>query len=1089
MMRRRTSTHIRLVAGCLAGVLAIAACGSSESSGDRDRNLPAEPAPFFTTAVDGVARNRIGDASIAIPFSVSDRAQADGSTLVSAINFVADGDGVRTEIYFTRLNQTGEFDPTLGVDGVQTWTLRREIVPIVSMTSDGYAVAAVATLAPFGSSQFVELLRYDVKAGKLDESFGNKGRLVLDPVFTQGSGGLLADNGGGVIVVGSDSDTGERSFASRWTAAGRDVNFGVNGRLDLDAPTFPGAGIDEKFSCDTPVLGAERGRATAVVYGCGLSREVTNENGNVVPYMRRAIATRFFDEAGEFAGPATIAFLDAPDEALPFGSRPEVFDVDFEAGDAAAESYITINGGGGTGEVVTLTDIYSKFVRRENTNGSAGMRLPSSIFGRGEAGQRILSFARFMSNPLPRIVGLSIDTVSQSTKLETAGFPLDATYWGDTVSSDNGLPISDLPAISHGFDRVSYVGNDVFLNVVADGVTEFRPFTETRQRLVDRDGYMKIGRDGAVVAPYGSSKGMAEISLKRADRQLDTFVVPGLLPAVDGSMYSVSFRFEPVEPGAGIPNSILAFTKFDGAGKVIGETAVVSKKFNPFFNERATVAFDGIDNFYLVVFSGADLGVAKFSLSKESFDPEYGEGGFVKFPGGSQPGTNFDWVSAQLQVATDGTVDAIRSGFAAEADEYGRHQLEIKTVRFTPQGVIDASSPEATILIPEHSRCQCTYDRVSAGLADAAVVDAAGRLLVVLPQVRAFDEAGNELAFGPTAFNNGGKEGVFFRGGGEIRRFQRDGKLDPTFGTNGVGGVSMYKIGADIPIGQPRIALDDKGNIFTTVIGMELGVPENARTELDLTIEGEYSYSVMLNADGVPINFTPREQSPAGKFVTGLVDDSKPQISPTPPSTPGTTSDAGTTSATTSVITAPPGAGTDDVIPADVVQVTGATSPAVTITGTPADRAIEVRWSVPASLANDKANYTVVASPGGQKCTTSTTSCVFKKLEPWTPYTFTIKTVSASSASVPDSAPSVPVKPVRIVKRGSRTEPTKLITPASTGKQTWKAAGGCKVTKDGKTFTATKDAGLCTLSLTTAKAGKVPKTTRTITVVVRAIAK
>jgi hypothetical protein len=130
----------------------------------------------------------------------------------------------------------------------------------------------------------------------------------------------------------------------------------------------------------------------------------------------------------------------------------------------------------------------------------------------------------------------------------------------------------------------------------------------------------------------------------------------------------------------------------------------------------------------------------------------------------------------------------------------------------------------------------------------------------------------------------------------------------------------------------------------------------------------------------------------------------------------------------------------------------------------------------------------VTATPGGQKCTTSTTSCVFKKLEPWTTYTFAITTVSASSTDAAVSS-LIGIKPVRVLTRDSRTDPTKLITPASTGKRTWRATGGCKVTADGKLFTTPKDGALCTLSLTTAKVGKSPKTTRTITVVVRAVAK
>jgi hypothetical protein len=80
------------------------------------------------------------------------------------------------------------------------------------------------------------------------------------------------------------------------------------------------------------------------------------------------------------------------------------------------------------------------------------------------------------------------------------------------------------------------------------------------------------------------------------------------------------------------------------------------------------------------------------------------------------------------------------------------------------------------------------------------------------------------------------------------------------------------------------------------------------------------------------------------------------------------------------------------------------------------------------------------------------------------------------------------VKPIRVVKRGTTSELTDLITPASAGKQTWKVAGPCKISGDKRKFIASKDAGQCTLSLVTAKSGKTPKTGRSITVIVKAVA-
>jgi hypothetical protein len=152
------------------------------------------------------------------------------------------------------------------------------------------------------------------------------------------------------------------------------------------------------------------------------------------------------------------------------------------------------------------------------------------------------------------------------------------------------------------------------------------------------------------------------------------------------------------------------------------------------------------------------------------------------------------------------------------------------------------------------------------------------------------------------------------------------------------------------------------------------------------------------------------------------------------------------------------------------------------------DRSIGVKWAIPQTLANKTVTYEVAATPGGKACTTASTLCVFRGLDPWTTYTFTVG-VKSGAEGVLASDPSSPLRPMRILARKKTVKTTSLVTPAAKGKLTWRVTGGCTLSADSTTLSTPKDATTCTLSVRSPKAGKTPAATRTITIDVRAIVK
>jgi hypothetical protein len=84
-------------------------------------------------------------------------------------------------------------------------------------------------------------------------------------------------------------------------------------------------------------------------------------------------------------------------------------------------------------------------------------------------------------------------------------------------------------------------------------------------------------------------------------------------------------------------------------------------------------------------------------------------------------------------------------------------------------------------------------------------------------------------------------------------------------------------------------------------------------------------------------------------------------------------------------------------------------------------RHVRVMWSAALPQSNPVTSYTVTAAPGGDTCTTNTTSCVISDLQPGTAYTFTVTATNAvgtSSSSDPSNSVTItdlPSAPTNIV--------------------------------------------------------------------------
>ncbi|MEY2967015.1 MAG: hypothetical protein RLY50_1065, partial [Actinomycetota bacterium] len=122
-----------------------------------------------------------------------------------------------------------------------------------------------------------------------------------------------------------------------------------------------------------------------------------------------------------------------------------------------------------------------------------------------------------------------------------------------------------------------------------------------------------------------------------------------------------------------------------------------------------------------------------------------------------------------------------------------------------------------------------------------------------------------------------------------------------------------------------------------------------------------------------------------------------------------------------------------------------------------------------------------VRQVGGKKvCSTSTSSCTFKKLAAYSSYSFVVEAKDTGPASM--SSPSARTKPIVSMKKGKTLRLSTVIKPATKKTVKWKVSKACKLNGAKTVLTAPKKTARCNVSVSS-KSGK-KTVTRSISVVV-----
>ena len=173
--------------------------------------------------------------------------------------------------------------------------------------------------------------------------------------------------------------------------------------------------------------------------------------------------------------------------------------------------------------------------------------------------------------------------------------------------------------------------------------------------------------------------------------------------------------------------------------------------------------------------------------------------------------------------------------------------------------------------------------------------------------------------------------------------------------------------------------------------------------------------------------------------------------------------------------------------PGNTTTVAVGTAPAapVTLTATSGNALVTLNWSASSSTG---ATYVVTSSPSSAGCTTTATSCVISGLKNGTVYTFSISVVESSFGLQSVSSVSASTRPgftvkKSVVKKGSRTTLTSLLSTPSKGRKTWSESGPCSISSG--RLVAPKRVTSCTVKLTVAKAGSYPKMSTSLKVTIQ----
>jgi hypothetical protein len=148
-------------------------------------------------------------------------------------------------------------------------------------------------------------------------------------------------------------------------------------------------------------------------------------------------------------------------------------------------------------------------------------------------------------------------------------------------------------------------------------------------------------------------------------------------------------------------------------------------------------------------------------------------------------------------------------------------------------------------------------------------------------------------------------------------------------------------------------------------------------------------------------------------------------------------------------------------------------------------KSVTVAW--PAVTSSIGVTYVVTSTPGNFTCATTETSCVVAGLKNGVNYTFAITTKTATG-QVATAALKLTARPgfivkKSVVKKGSSSPLSWLISSISTGKKTWSETGPCSLV--GTKLKASRGAASCVITLKVAKKGIYPAMSTKLRVTVK----
>ena len=259
--------------------------------------------------------------------------------------------------------------------------------------------------------------------------------------------------------------------------------------------------------------------------------------------------------------------------------------------------------------------------------------------------------------------------------------------------------------------------------------------------------------------------------------------------------------------------------------------------------------------------------------------------------------------------------------------------------------------------------------------------------------------------------------------------------------TNGVGVGASSTAVAITPVGPP-------GAVTSVVAATQ----KNALDVSWVQAEGDgagITYTATATPGGATCTST--ETAMTSCTITGLINGTEYTVSVVGANTYGT----GTATTATGLAD-----GTPDV-PASSMSVVGSKS-------------VTIAW--PAITSSINVTYVVTSTPGNLTCSSTETSCVVTGLKNGVSYMFTITTKTATgqvaAAGIQLAArPGFTVKK-SIVKKGSSTPLSWLLSSLSTGAKTWSESGPCSIV--GTKLKAPKASASCVVTLKVAKKGKYP---------------